>query len=215
MGEGDRAGQAREAGPAELRLCNLIAQNPADAEGGFQEGSGEGTNRAGNGTVGDCLLRTVQEPDAGHRKAIRNDSSDAGKRSIPRLLSGDDLRGLFGRSHPGYAAVLDDEVLQIPARSATAGISRRSEREGVMSSNGPRLRRLRLDAASYDRLRREVRCRDGWRCQACGTMSNLEVHHKEFCSHSGDDSELNLITLCKQYHAGLAPRILISHDGEP
>jgi hypothetical protein len=38
MGEGDRAGQAREAGPAELRLCNLVAQSPADAEGGLQEG---------------------------------------------------------------------------------------------------------------------------------------------------------------------------------
>jgi 5-methylcytosine-specific restriction endonuclease McrA len=42
--------------------------------------------------------------------------------------------------------------------------------------------------------------RDGWRCQACGTMSNLEVHHKEFRSHSGDDSELNLITLCSNRH---------------
>jgi len=29
MGEGDRAGQAREAGLAALRLCNLVAQSPA------------------------------------------------------------------------------------------------------------------------------------------------------------------------------------------
>ena len=27
-------------------------------------------------------------------------------------------------------------------------------------------------------------------------MSNLEVHHKEFRSHSGAGSEENLITLC-------------------
>jgi 5-methylcytosine-specific restriction endonuclease McrA len=32
-------------------------------------------------------------------------------------------------------------------------------------------------------------------------MPNLEVHHKEFRSHSGDDSELNLITLCTFCHA--------------
>lgn len=32
-------------------------------------------------------------------------------------------------------------------------------------------------------LRRESR-----RCQFCGTMSNLEVHHKEFRSHEGEDS---------------------------
>jgi 5-methylcytosine-specific restriction endonuclease McrA len=31
-------------------------------------------------------------------------------------------------------------------------------------------------------------------------MSNLEVHHKEFRSHSGDDSEYNLITLCAECH---------------
>jgi 5-methylcytosine-specific restriction endonuclease McrA len=42
--------------------------------------------------------------------------------------------------------------------------------------------------------------RDGWRCQSCGTMSNLEVHHKQFRSQSGEDSELNLITLCAVCH---------------
>jgi phage terminase large subunit GpA-like protein len=32
-------------------------------------------------------------------------------------------------------------------------------------------------------------------------MSNLEVHHKEFRSHCGEDSEQNLITLCSACHA--------------
>ena len=32
-------------------------------------------------------------------------------------------------------------------------------------------------------------------------MSNLEVHHREFRSHSGADSEENLITLCAACHA--------------
>jgi ATP-dependent DNA helicase RecQ len=61
--------------------------------------------------------------------------------------------------------------------------------------------RLRLDSASYEDLRQQVLCRDGWRCQSCGAMSNLEVHHTEFRSHSGGDSELNLITLCTFCHA--------------
>ena len=30
--------EAGEAGPAALRLCNLVAQGPSDAEGGLQEG---------------------------------------------------------------------------------------------------------------------------------------------------------------------------------
>jgi len=38
--------------------------------------------------------------------------------------------------------------------------------------------------------------RDVWRCQFCGSMTNLEVHHQQFRSHSGDDTEANLITLC-------------------
>ena len=56
-----------------------------------------------------------------------------------------------------------------------------------MSSIGPRPVLLRLDPISYESLRQQVLRRDGWRCQSCGTMSNLEVHHKQFRNHSGDD----------------------------
>jgi 5-methylcytosine-specific restriction endonuclease McrA len=58
----------------------------------------------------------------------------------------------------------------------------------------------RLDPLSYERLRQQILRRDGWRCQSCGTMSNLEVHHREFRSHSGVDAEENLITLCVDCH---------------
>jgi len=63
--------------------------------------------------------------------------------------------------------------------------------------------RLRLDPVSYETLRQQVLRRDGWKCQLCGTMSNLEVHHKQFRSHSGDDSEENLIAVCAACHAAL------------
>jgi 5-methylcytosine-specific restriction endonuclease McrA len=65
-------------------------------------------------------------------------------------------------------------------------------------SNRPR---LRLDPESYERLREQVLRRDGWRCQSCGAMSSLEVHHNEFRSHGGSDSEENLITLCGGCHS--------------
>jgi 5-methylcytosine-specific restriction endonuclease McrA len=64
----------------------------------------------------------------------------------------------------------------------------------------PKASPLRLDPLSYDSLRQQILRRDGWRCQFCGTMSNLEVHHIEFRSHSGADSEENLITLCTGCH---------------
>ena len=60
---------------------------------------------------------------------------------------------------------------------------------------------LRLASHLYDNLRQQVLHRDGWRCQSCGTMLNLEVHHKQLRSRSGDDSEQNLITLCVACHS--------------
>jgi len=64
----------------------------------------------------------------------------------------------------------------------------------------PQVAPSRRDPLSYERLRQQILRRDGWRCQSCGTMSNLEVHHREFRSHSGADSEENLITLCTACH---------------
>jgi 5-methylcytosine-specific restriction endonuclease McrA len=65
----------------------------------------------------------------------------------------------------------------------------------------PKAAPSRLDPLSYESLRRQILRRDAWRCQSCGTMSNLEVHHSEFRSHSGEDSEENLITQCTVCHA--------------
>jgi hypothetical protein len=51
-----------------------------------------------------------------------------------------------------------------------------------MSSTGPKPVQLRLDPTSYDSLRQQVLRLDGWRCQSCGTMSNLEVHIRNFAA---------------------------------
>jgi 5-methylcytosine-specific restriction endonuclease McrA len=71
-----------------------------------------------------------------------------------------------------------------------------------MSLINPKPMRLRLDPVAYESLRQLVLRRDGWRCQSCGTTANLEVHHRQFRSRLGDDSEANLITLCAVCHAG-------------
>ncbi len=60
--------------------------------------------------------------------------------------------------------------------------------------------RLKLDRESYRRLRQHVLERDGWRCQRCGCLSELEVHHLSSRSQLGDDAEHNLITLCRSCH---------------
>ena len=57
-------------------------------------------------------------------------------------------------------------------------------------------RRIRLGADAYQRLHQGILKRDGWRCQACGSLRGLEVHHIERRSQSGNDSEDNLISDC-------------------
>ena len=69
-----------------------------------------------------------------------------------------------------------------------------------MKSIRSKLRRLRLNAASYEAQRLAILRRDGWQCQFCGAASNLEVHHQVFRSHGGGDSESNLITVCSMCH---------------
>ena len=69
-----------------------------------------------------------------------------------------------------------------------------------MSDVRLKVRRVRLKEGAYRELHRQVLQRDGWRCQSCGSMQNLEVHHLQFRSRGGSDSEKNLITLCGVCH---------------
>jgi 5-methylcytosine-specific restriction endonuclease McrA len=60
--------------------------------------------------------------------------------------------------------------------------------------------RLKLDPKEYTIVRKCVLERDGWRCQVCGSMKNLEVHHMKRRSQLGGDVMPNLITLCVDCH---------------
>jgi 5-methylcytosine-specific restriction endonuclease McrA len=71
-----------------------------------------------------------------------------------------------------------------------------------MSPETPKRPRLRLEVEAYDQLRQQILERDGWRCQQCGRCTQLEVHHMYRRSRGGDDSEENLLTLCRACHRG-------------
>jgi hypothetical protein len=58
----------------------------------------------------------------------------------------------------------------------------------------------RLDACLYREVHRQILERDSWRCQICGNMQSLQVHHLRLRSQSGGDEERNLITLCALCH---------------
>ena len=64
----------------------------------------------------------------------------------------------------------------------------------------PKNLRLKLNPKHYAALHRQILERDSWRCQVCGSMRNLEVHHIQFRSHSASDVEQNLITFCASCH---------------
>jgi 5-methylcytosine-specific restriction endonuclease McrA len=67
----------------------------------------------------------------------------------------------------------------------------------------PKRPRLQLDPEAYQQLHQQVLRRDGWRCQQCGSRTNLQVHHIKPRTQAGDDVEENLITLCSECHRGL------------
>jgi 5-methylcytosine-specific restriction endonuclease McrA len=60
--------------------------------------------------------------------------------------------------------------------------------------------RLKLGRQDYNMMRERVLRRDSWRCQECGSMENLQVHHMKRRSQLGGDVMDNLITLCADCH---------------
>jgi 5-methylcytosine-specific restriction endonuclease McrA len=60
--------------------------------------------------------------------------------------------------------------------------------------------RIRAASVPYAKLRKEILARDNWRCQVCGRLKNLDVHHMRRRSTLGEDLETNLITLCRECH---------------
>ena len=150
-------------------------------------------------------FKVYQEPDPGHRTGDRDRGIDARLGQVPRLLPGDDLCRFYRRGQPGRQPSGDPTafalpLLQVPAQSTAGSLSLRDQPEGFMKkvrSQKP------ATQTGYDELPRtecQVLERDGWRCQTCGSMQHLQVHHLKFRSHSGCDEEQNLITLCTECH---------------
>jgi len=63
-----------------------------------------------------------------------------------------------------------------------------------------KIKRIKLGRQICRRLMKRVLERDGWRCQKCGSLENLQVHHKIRRTHQGNDALANLVTLCAYCH---------------
>ena len=56
--------------------------------------------------------------------------------------------------------------------------------------------------------------RDEWRCQKCGSIENLQIHHKIKRSQRGNDSPENLVTLCAYCHMGEHAQLFYSSSSD-
>ena len=65
------------------------------------------------------------------------------------------------------------------------------------------MKRRRLDSAEYQDLHRRVLKRDDWRCQVCGSRTELQVHHMQSRAQLGADVEDNLFTVCAACHRAI------------
>ena len=63
-----------------------------------------------------------------------------------------------------------------------------------------KVKRIKLGIRTYRRLMKRVLERDDWRCQKCGSLENLQIHHQIKRSQQGDDALQNLVTLCAHCH---------------
>jgi 5-methylcytosine-specific restriction endonuclease McrA len=73
-----------------------------------------------------------------------------------------------------------------------------------------KVKRIKLGKEAYRRLMRRVLDRDGWRCQKCGSLEHLQIHHKLERSAQGNDAVANLITLCAHCHLGQHGQLVYS-----
>jgi len=63
-----------------------------------------------------------------------------------------------------------------------------------------KLKRIKLGKQMYRRLMKRILERDGWRCRKCGSLENLQIHHRIKRSQQGNDELENLLTLCAFCH---------------
>ena len=63
-----------------------------------------------------------------------------------------------------------------------------------------KIKRIKLGIRAYRRIMKRVLERDDWRCQRCGSLENLQIHHQTKRSQLGNDALANLVTLCARCH---------------
>ena len=72
-----------------------------------------------------------------------------------------------------------------------------------------KVKRIKLDARMYRRLMKRVSERDNGRCQKCGSLENLQIHHKTTRSQHGDGVLENLVVLRAHFRLAEQARLCL------
>jgi hypothetical protein len=141
-------------------------------------------------------------------KGSRRGFAGSGDGARTGVVSGADPCGFSGGKGGGVSSGGDLDSDSPACASAAAGLSGAFCRpEGGQGSGDSRkmpkkVNRIKLGQHINRRLMKRVLERDGWRCQKCGSLENLQVHHQIKRSQQGNDALGNLVTLCAYCHMG-------------
>jgi len=159
----------------------------------------EGTDRAGDWALGDYLLQLYKSQIPVIEQALETAAlllgSDKARGYCLAMICADFLR------RSGRTAPCAFSLFPLLARQPAASISSNDRWADPVRRQRWKQTPLRVDGEQYRELHTRVLWRDGWRCQVCGAVRNLAVHHQQFRSRSGADVEQNLITLCTECHS--------------
>ena len=194
--KGAGVGQAgAPAGPA-LRKCNLAAQSPTDAQGGVPAGGGEGADGKDSEPSELIYFKVYKSQIPVIEQAIETAAlmlgSDKSRGYCLEMICADFLAGasMDGNNPEILLQSISRYYNSCPVHNRRPFF--RGQPGSFMKKVAAKTPRLRLDSNSYRELHRQVLERDGWRCQVCGSMQHLQVHHLKFRSQSGgDEEELN------------------------
>ncbi len=174
------------------RLCTLVAQEPL-SQPQFKKLTREALRGQGHRANGDHLFQALPEIPA-----------STGFETAATMLRSDKSRGYcLEMSCADYPPQIRITPVQVLAGRAEAPVPHQPACGDRVTIPLPKQPRIQLDPQAYQQLCRQVLQRDRWRCQGCGSLENLQVHHKRFRSQRGEDSEENLITLCARCHSAV------------
>lgn len=91
----------------------------------------------------------------------------------------------------GFGGVCSEECFETYLEKYRKKRARRKEHR-EMKYTSP----TRIPGSVRDRVRR----RDDDKCQWCGSLQDLQIHHVRYRSEGGPDHQKNLITLCAAHH---------------